>query len=78
MEHHTVAGTHTAAGPVSMAGTRIAESYQEAYTAGNHPDLGVAPAGKRLPASPADRDRSGSDAAQLLQFGTHGIGDAIL
>ena len=51
-------GTHTAAGPAGRAGTRIVDSYQAACTAGNHPVLGVALAGKRLNDIPLIKNRA--------------------
>jgi len=55
VERHTVAGIHTAADPLSIAGTRIAESYRAGYTAGTHPVPEVALAGSTLVALLADK-----------------------
>jgi hypothetical protein len=44
LERHTVAGIHMAADPLSIVGTRIADSYRAGNTAGNHPVPEVAAA----------------------------------
>jgi len=54
VERHTVAGIHTAADLVGIAGTRIADSYRVGHTAGNHPVPGVVPVGNSLVASLAE------------------------
>ena len=64
-ESQTVAGIRIAADPVRMVDIRIADCYQEVYTAGNHPVLEVDLAGKRLLVFPADRHYTREEAAAV-------------
>ncbi len=67
-----VAGIHTAADPLSIAGIRIAGSYRAGHIAGNTPVPEVAPAGntlvtpladKSLLPSPVERQKTSQEAA---------------
>src|SRR5215471_2737352 len=61
LERHRVAGIHTAADPLSIAGIRIADSYRAGDTADNHPVPEVA-AGNTLVTLLADSYRAGDTA----------------